>query len=77
MCFVYCVLLFVIYCFFCCFYPTATCHVLRLSRPSFDVAELTIELSGILPISSLSCIVVAWPPKMAMAVSGTVLRPTL
>ena len=67
---------FVVSCFF--FVgPTATCHVLRSSRPSFDVAELTVELSGLLPISSLIRLVVARPPRLAMAVSAIVLRPAL
>ena len=43
----------------------------------FVVSELKFELSGILSISLLSSLVVAWPPKLAMAVSAIVLRPTL
>ena len=59
------------------FATTVMCQSVRpVSRPLFDVAELNVELSGILSISSLSCLLVAWPPKLAMAVSATVLRPT-
>ena len=41
------------------------------------VSELNVELSGILSISSLSWLLVAWPPKLAMAVSAMVVRPAL
>ena len=42
---------------------------------SRTVSELNVELSGILSISSLSCLLVAWPPKLAMAVRAIVLMP--
>ena len=44
-------------------------------RPGWSglVSQLNAELPGILSISFLSCWLVAWPPKLAMAVSAIVL----
>ena len=55
---------------------TVASQILVPGLPGF-VSELNLELSGILFVSSLNWLLVAWPPKLAMAVSAIVLRPTL